>query len=442
MPNPLEVIVTFPSATDDCVGDGLSVSSEEPYVDPFDGFFGRNPDWSPPPGGLLDIPNARLWFASMESVSKRQLYSYQQPLKGRSNARVRINGRTMLMMSAYDYLGLLGHPLIEGAAEEALRLYGTGTGGVRLLTGTLELHRQLEDELAAFKGTQAALTFSSGYTATLGLIPALLGPSDRVIVDERAHRSILDACTLARVKCSRFRHNDPEHLRHRLERGAAAGQRTLIVVEGIYSMDGDVCPLPEIVELKNRTGAFLMVDEAHSFGSLGPTGRGVHEHFGLDAESVDIWMGSLSKAIPANGGFVAGSKELVMYLQHAAAPFMFSAALCPAATAAAHQALRVLAAEPERLVRLRHNAEALRRGLIELGYDTGTSSSCVVPVLLGDEEATYRIARQLYDLGIFVSAVVHPAVPRGAAILRLCATAAQSAPDLEEVLEAFRLVRA
>ncbi|HYY55729.1 MAG TPA: pyridoxal phosphate-dependent aminotransferase family protein [Pyrinomonadaceae bacterium] len=434
--------MTFPSATDDCVDDPFSVSSEDSFVDPFDGFFKLNPEWSPPEGGLLDIPNARQWFASMESVSNRRLYSYQQPLRRRTGARVRINGRTMLMMSAYDYLGLLGHPLIEDAAAEALRLYGTGAGGVRLLTGTLALHRELEDEIALFKGTQAALTFSSGYMATLGLIPALLGPSDRIIVDERAHRSIIDACRLARVKYSRFRHNDPEHLRHRLERGASAGQRTLVVAEGIYSMDGDVCPLPEIVELKNRYGAFLMVDEAHSFGSLGPTGRGAHEHFGLDPESVDIWMGSLSKAIPANGGFVAGSKELVMYLQHAAAPFMFSAALCPAATAAALEALRVLKAEPERLDKLRHNAEKLRRGLDGLGFDTGTSSTCIVPVVLGDEEAAYDIARRLYDLGIFVSAVVHPAVARGAAILRLCATAAQTSQDLDEVLEAFRMVRA
>lgn len=433
--------MTFPSATDDDVDEATTASSATPLVDPFDGFFKRNPQWSPPEGGLLDITNARQWFASMESVSNRDLYSYQQPLNHRTGARVLVDGRVMLMMSAYDYAGLLGHPLIEEAAHEALRLYGTGAGGVRLLTGTLEIHRQLEDEIAAFKGTQAALTFSSGYMATLGLIPALLGTGDRMIVDEKAHRSILDACRLAGVKWTRFRHNDPEHLRYKLERGAGY-RRTLVVVEGIYSMDGDVCPLPEIIELKNRYGAFLMVDEAHSFGALGATGRGVHEHYGLDAESVDVWMGSLSKAIPANGGFVAGTKELVMYLQHAAAPFMFSAALCPAATAAASQALRVLKAEPERLVKLRHNAKRLRSGLTELGYDTGASSTCILPIILRDEEATYKIARQLYDLGIFVSAVVHPAVPRGAAMLRLCATAAQTSQDLDEALEAFRLVRA
>lgn len=434
--------MTLPSATDDDIDEARSAASATFMFDPFDGFFRENPLWSPPEGGLLDIPNARQWFASMESVSRRDLYSYQQPLKNRSGARVLIDGRVMLMLSAYDYAGLLGHPLIEAAAHEAIRLYGTGAGGVRLLTGTLELHRQLEDEIAAFKGTQAALTFSSGYMATLGLIPALLGPCDRVVVDEKSHRSILDACRLAGVKWSRFRHNDPEHLRYRLERGAASARRTLVIIEGIYSMDGDVCPLPEIIELKNRYGAFLMVDEAHSFGALGPSGRGVHEHYAVEAESVDIWMGSLSKAIPANGGFVAGTKELVIYLQHAAAPFMFSAALCPAATAAALQALKILAAEPQRLLRLRHNSERLRRGLAELGYDTGTSSTCIVPVLLRDEDATYRIARQLYNLGIFVSAVVHPAVPRGAALLRLCATAAQTSQDLEEALEAFRLVRA
>ncbi len=438
----------FHIATDDCVDEVAAaedftetVAAPSSFVDPFDGFFKKRANWSPPEGGLLDIQNARQWFASMESVSTRDLYSYQQPLHERQGARVRLDGRMMLMLSAYDYAGLLGHPLIEEAAHAALSMYGTGTGGVRLLTGTLELHRQLESEIADFKGTEAALTFSSGYMATLGLVPALLGPRDRMIVDERAHRSILDACKLAGVKWARFRHNDPEHLRYKLERLSAEGQRTLVVVEGIYSMDGDVCPLPEIIELKNRYKAFLMVDEAHSFGSLGPTGRGVNELYGIEAGEVDVWMGSLSKAIPANGGFVAGTQELVMYLQHAAAPFMFSAALCPAAAAAALESLRVLKAEPERLYKLRHNAERLRSGLNELGYDTGASSTCVVPVLLHDEEATYRIARRLYELGIFVSAVVHPAVPRGAAMLRLCATAAQTAQDLDEALEAFRLVR-
>lgn len=429
------------SATDELFDERTALSSEVPFVDPFEGFFKLNRNWSPPEGSLLDTPAARRWFASMESVSRRDLYSYQQPLEGREGPRVTTGGRTMLMMSSYDYLGLLGHPLIESAAHEALSLYGTGAGGVRLLTGTLELHRQLEAEIADFKGTQAALTFSSGYMATLGLIPALVGPSECVIMDERAHRSIIDACRLAGVRCHRFRHNDMDDLRRKLER-VGRERRTLIIVEGIYSMDGDVCPLPEIIELKNRYGAFLMVDEAHSFGSFGPTGRGVHEHYSVDAESVDIWMGSLSKAIPANGGFVAGTHELVMYLQHAAAPFMFSAALCPAATAAALESLRILRAEPQRLIKLRYNAERLRRGLNELGYDTGASSTCVVPVRLGSEDAAYKLARRLYDLCILVSAVVHPAVPRDRALLRLCVTAAQSIEDVDETLEAFRLASA
>jgi glycine C-acetyltransferase len=348
----------------------------------------------------------------------------------------------MLMLSAYDYLGLIGHPRIERAAVEAVCTYGTGTGGVRLLTGTTELHRELEREIAAFKGTDDALAFTSGYMATLGVISALFGPGDLILADSRIHRSVIDACQLARVPVCRFRHNDPESLERALRRRRRS-QRTLVIVEGIYSMDGDVCPLPAVVELKRRHGVHLMVDEAHSFGVLGAAGRGVDEHFGIAASGVDIWMGSLSKAIPSTGGFLAGGRELMIYLQHGAAPFMFSAALCPAATAAAREALRVLAAEPERLTRLRRNADRLRCGLADLGYDTGRSETPIIPVIQGDNVAAFRLARSLLDLGIMASAVIPPAVPRSEARLRLCATAAQTPADLDQALDAFaRLARA
>jgi 7-keto-8-aminopelargonate synthetase-like enzyme len=213
--------------------------------------------------------------------------------------------------------------------------------------------------------------------------------------------------------------------------------RTLIVVEGAYSMDGDLCPLPDVVELKEKYGAMLLVDEAHSFGVLGASGRGLHEHFGVPASAVDLWMGSLSKAIPANGGFLAASQAMIVYLQHEAAPFMFSAALCPAAAGAAGAALKVIGAEPWRLESLRRNTVKLRDGLEELGFDTGNSVTPIVPVVLNDDVAAYRLSRRLYDEGILATAVVPPAVPLGTARLRLCAMATHTENDLSEAHRAF-----
>ena len=393
-----------------------------------------------PPGGLLDSESGRRWFDILAWAYQNDFYTLQPALEGKSGPRVQVNGRQFRMVSSYDYLGLIGHSRIEAAAVAAIARYGTGTGGVRLLTGTCDLHGQFETELSAFKGTEAAITFSSGYLANLAVISALLGPSDKAVIDSRAHRSIYDACRLARVPVSTFAHNDTSALQKVLEEDPAVGH-TLIIVDGIYSMDGDICPLPELIDLKRKHRAYLMVDEAHSFGVLGGAGRGVDQHFGLDGREVDIWMGSLSKAIPSNGGFIAGTQALIIYLQHAAAPFMFSAALCPAAIAAGREALNVVQDEPERLIRLHRNADALRAQLIELGYNTGESVSPVIPVIMGSDEAACRLACELLDVGILAVPVLYPAVPRGEARLRLCATAAQDEVFLGEVVEGFRSVR-
>jgi glycine C-acetyltransferase len=410
-----------------------------PY-DPFDGYFTHDGHAAAAPGSLLDLAAARRWFEILRRGSEEDLYTYQQPLEGRSGPRVSVNARPALMLASYDYLGLLGCPAVEEAAVAAVRAYGTGTGGVRMLTGTTALHHELEREIAAFKGVAAALTYGAGYLANLAAIGALVGPRDRVIMDARAHRSLHEACVLAGVPVQTFRHNDPATLRRELER-EAAGRRTLIVVDGLYSMDGDICPLSEIVALKHEFGAFLLVDEAHSLGVLGESGRGVHEHFGLPADVVDIWTGSLSKAIPANGGYLAGSRALVIYLQHGTAPFWFSAALCPAAVGAALEALRVLQREPARLGRLRRNAALLRDGLRSRGYDTGASAGPIIPVIVGTNDAAWRLARRLFDRGVIAPAVVYPAVPLDTARLRLCATAAQSQAHLDEALAAFEGAR-
>ena len=395
----------------------------------------------PTPGGLLDSADAQRWFALLAWAEARDLYTYQQPLDGRSGPRVRIRGRSMLMLSACDYLGLAGHPEIEAAAITAIRSFGTGTGGVRMLTGTNRLHEALDHELAAFKGVPAALSFGSGYLANIAAVTALVGPRDRVFIDARAHRSLHEACRLARVPTRTFPHNDMLALEALLS-GRRRRGRALIVVDGLYSMDGDLCPLPDLVALKRRFNAFLLVDEAHALGVLGSHGRGVHEHYGMPADCVDVWTGSLSKAVPSNGGFAAGSRELVLYLQHAGAPFWFSAALCPPAAAAACAALRVARREPERLERQRRAASALRAGLRDHGYDTGSSTTAIVPVMTGSAERAWSLARALFARGVIAAAVVYPAVPRRGARLRLCATAALSESDLRDAIDNFAALAA
>ena len=404
-------------------------------VDPFDGFFHDEPDGIHAAGGLLDTPAARAWLGTVGWGARTGLYTFQQPLAERSGARVEVGGRTFWMASSYDYLGLIGHPDVEAAAVEAVRVYGTGTGGVRLLTGTNGLHRALEADLAAHYGVGAALTFSSGYLANLGAIAALFGPNDLAVLDARSHRSIADACRLARVPTTFFRHNDFDHLDAVLRERAVG--RTLVVVEGVYSMDGDGCDLAEVVRLKERHGAFLLVDEAHALGAVGAGGRGSWERDGVDPRYVDLWTGSLSKALASNGGFVAARPEVVYYLQHGAAPFFFSAALCPAAVAAARESLAVAGREEWRHERLRRNAAGLRDGLRTLGWDTALSDSPIVPVVAGSDEAAYELARALHDRGVLATAVVHPAVARGSARLRLCATAAQDDSAIDAILAAF-----
>lgn len=389
---------------------------------------------APPRGGLLDQSRARRWLGVVEWGVRTGLYTYERPLQGKCAPHVRVADRPMLMMSSYDYLGLIGHPEIETAAVEAIRTYGTGSGGVRLLTGTTELHRALDADLAAFKGTEAALSFSSGFLANLAAVSALVGPHDRVILDAYAHRSLVDACRLARAPFQRFSHNDPASLDMELRRPSTA-RRTLVIVEGVYSMDGDLCPLPDIIDLKRRHGAYLMVDEAHSFGVLGHHGRGIDEHYGLDPREVDLWAGSLSKAIPSTGGFLAGAGDIIQYLKHESAPYFFSAAACPASVAAARAALRVVEHEPQRRIQVMQRARQLRDNLKTRGISTGKSSTPIVPVLIGTNEDTWTVARRLEDEGILASAVVPPAVPRGAARLRLCCMATHSENDIARTVE-------
>jgi glycine C-acetyltransferase len=402
----------------------------------FEGYFSSARSWKFGKSDLIDARGRRL-FETTAMACDADAYPFQIPLESRTGPEVQADGHSMLMLSSYDYLGLIGDPRVDGAAIEAIKKYGTGTGGARLLTGTTDQHQQMEQDLAAFRGTKAAITYSSGYAANVAVIGALLGPADRVIMDALCHRSLTDACRFAGVQLQRFQHNDLESLQQEIENGPPAN-RTLIITDGVFSMDGDICLLPEIIEVKKKLGCFLLVDDSHATGVLGARGRGVDEHFGIAASEVDIWTGSLAKAIPSTGGFVAGSQELAIFLQHASSPYIFSAALSPASVAAIREGLSILAREPERVARIEQNANFLRSGLRSLGYDTGLSETAVIPVILKDEVTTALFARRLRDHGILAAPVLFPAVPQGSARLRLCVTAAHTRPHLEFALEVFK----
>jgi len=404
----------------------------------FNGFFTPGKSWVYEKDGILDVRGRRL-FGMMNLACQEDCYPYQVPLESRTGPWVEAEGRRMLMLSSYDYLSLVGDPRIEAAAVAAIRRFGSASGGARLLTGTNVLHRQIEADLAAFKGTESALTFSSGYNANLGVISGLFTPQDRVILDSLSHRSLVDACRLAGVQLQRYRHNDLDSLRDELRNGK--GNRTLIVADGVFSMDGDICPLPELIQIKRDFKCLLMVDDAHAIGVLGATGRGTDEHYGCSTSDVDLWTGSLAKSIPSTGGFIAMSEEVSVFLQHSTSPYIFSAALCPASSGAIREGVAILSAEPHLVKRLRDRANYLRAGLQDIGYDTGHSCTPIIPVILKDEEAALRLSRALRDHNILVAPVVFPAVPLGTARLRICVNAGHTIADLDHALDAFRKLR-
>jgi len=371
-------------------------------------------------------------------LQESSLYFYLQPVDSMDGAWISSNGRRMLNLASYSYLGLLGHPYIEEAAQEATSRYGTGTHGVRILAGSLPIHEQLEQTIARFKNAEDAIVYSSGYVTNLATIPSLVGRNDVVIADKLNHASIVDGCLLSGAEFLRFRHNDMADLERRLQQvGHDCGK--LVVVDAVFSMDGDIIDLPEVSRLCRQYDALLMVDEAHSLGVLGETGHGIEDHFGL-GNVVDIKMGTLSKTIPSVGGYVAGSRELITYLKHTARAFVFSAALPPAQTAAAQASFEVIETEGERVETLRRNVDLFLGGLQERGFDTLNSETPIVPIICGSDERAYQVARLCQEEDVFVLPVVSPAVPPGLARLRANVTAAHSEADIEHALDV--LVRA
>ncbi len=369
-------------------------------------------------------------------LRRNGLYFYLQPISELDGVWVTVNGRRMLLFAGYSYLGLLGHPKITAAAQEALARYGTGTHGVRILAGTLPLHDELEQTIARFKKAEAAIVYSSGYVTNLATVSALvMGRNDVVICDKYNHASIVDGCLLSRAKFARFRHNDMADLERCLQQaGTDAGK--LVVVDAVFSMDGDIINLPEVSRLCREYEALLMVDEAHSVGVLGETGHGIEEHFGLE-DAIDLYMGTLSKPIPSVGGYVAGSQEIITYLKHVARAFVFSASLPPAQTAAATASFEVIEEEPWRVKTLQRNVRLFLGGLKARGFNTLNSETPIVPIICGEDERAFQMTKLCQEENIFVLPVVSPAVPVGLARLRANVTAAHSEEDIAYALDVF-----
>lgn len=370
----------------------------------------------------------------VDDYKAEDLYFYNMPVSElRGGARVLVDGREMDMYASYSYLGLVGHPRINAAAKAAIERYGTGTHGVRTLAGTLKLHRELEDTIAEFKDAEAAITYTSGYVTNLTVISTLMGRGDYVISDKLNHASIVDGCLMSGARFVRFRHNDMEALEQRLQQ-VPADKARMVVSDAVFSMDGDIIDFPRLVELCQKYDAWLMIDEAHSVGVLGKTGRGIEEHFGMPG-TIDIKMGTLSKTIPSVGGYIAGKKELISYLRHASRAYIFSAALPPAQAAAAKASFEVILDEPWRVDKLCANTQQFINGLKQRGFDTLNTETAIVPVVCGSDESAFEVTRVAQKQNLFVLPVVSPAVPPGLARLRATVTAAHEPQDIQRAMD-------
>ncbi|OUM99645.1 MAG: 8-amino-7-oxononanoate synthase [Firmicutes bacterium ZCTH02-B6] len=366
------------------------------------------------------------------------VYRHPRVLEGPQGPRAVIDGREVVNLSSNNYLGLADDPRLRQAAMRAIEEYGAGTASVRTIAGTNRLHAELERRLAAFKRTEAALVFQSGFTANAGTVAAILGKEDVIISDELNHASIIDGCRLSRAQIKIFPHKDVAAMRRLLEESRDA-RRVLVITDGVFSMDGDIAPLPEIVAVAKEYGAITMVDDAHASGVLGSNGRGTVDHFGLHGQ-VDIQVGTLSKAIGVLGGYVAGSKLLIDYLIQRARPFLFSTSHPPAVTAACLAALDILESDEELIQRLWENARYFREGLADAGFDVKGSETPIIPVIVGEGEKAMRLSDRLFEEGVFAQGIAYPTVPKGKARVRTIVTAAHTRDDLDRALTAFRKV--
>jgi len=376
-------------------------------------------------------------FDKAKELISRGIYPYFRVIESAQDPEIIMNGRRMIMIGSNNYLGLTNHPKVKEAAIDAIKKYGTGCAGSRFLNGTLTIHVELEEKLARFMRKEAALVFSTGFQVNLGVISALAGKDDVIIIDKMDHASIIDGCRLSFGEVKKFRHNDMNDLERVLREYESKDK--LIVVDGVFSMEGDIARLPEIITLAKSYGARVMVDDAHGIGVLGQTGRGTAEHFGLEDE-VDLIMGTYSKSLASIGGFIAGSTDVIHYIKHTARSLIFSASPPPASVASVSAALDIIENEPERRKALWRNTNKMFKGFTELGFEVGPSQTPIIPIVVNDNENAFVMAMMLQEEGIFANVAVSPAVPNGRALIRTSYMATHTEEQLDKVLMAFEKV--
>lgn len=363
------------------------------------------------------------------------LFNRIRTIESPMDGHVTIDGRSLLNFCANNYLGLANHPRLRTAVKDAVDKYGVGPGAVRTIAGTMSLHIQLEEKLAAFKRAEACITLQSGFTANLATIPALVGKGDIIFSDELNHASIIDGSRLSRANIVRYAHNDVDDLRRKIAETTEYGRR-LIVTDGVFSMDGDIAPLDKICEVAEEHDILLMVDDAHGEGVLGEGGRGIVDHFGLHGR-VDVEVGTLSKAFGVMGGLVAGKQAIIDWLRQRGRPFLFSSALTVPDTAACLAAVELLQESTELVERLWSNAALFKKEMQTMGFNTGVTQTPIVPVMLGEATLAQKFSQRLLEEGVFAMAIGYPTVPQGKARIRVMNSAAHSQSDLEEALDVF-----
>lgn len=377
-------------------------------------------------------------FTEAERVKALDLYPYFRPIQSDQDTEVLLDGKKVLMFGSNSYLGLTCHPKVKEGAISAIRKYGTGCGGSPFLNGTLDIHIECQERLAQFVHKEAALLFSTGMQANLGAISAMTGRDEYVILDKFNHASIVDGARLGLGRVTRFQHNNLESLDRALA-GCNPERGKLIVVDGVFSMHGDIAPLPAIVDLAEKYDAGVMVDDAHGIGVLGEQGQGTCDHFGL-TDRVDIIMGTFSKSLATVGGFIAADLTVIDYLKHHARALIFSASIAPANVGAVMAALDIINSEPERIEQLWANSKRMTGGLRSIGYNLGATETPILPVFIGDDLTCFKMCRMLQDEGVFVSPVISPAVEVGHSLMRVSLMATHTFPQIDRAIDKFRVV--
>ena len=381
------------------------------------------------------MPRAQLTFLTDElnKLREQKLYQRLRILEGEQLPVSRFDGREVINLSSNNYLGLTTHPKLRRRAIEAIERYGVGSGAVRTIAGTMTVHMALEEKIAKFKNVEAAVVFQSGFTANAGTVQAILGKEDVIVSDELNHASIIDGCRLSRAEIKVFPHKDLDACEKVLQEIAARPGRKLLVTDGVFSMEGDIAPLPALVELAERYVAIMMIDDAHSSGVLGRNGRGTVDHFDLHGR-VDIQVGTLSKAVGALGGYVCSTRDTIDFLYHRARPFLFSTSHPPSVAASCLAAFEVLEEEPQLIQRLWDNTNFFKEGLKRLGFDTGMSETPITPVIVGDTALAHQFSRDLFEAGVFAQSIGFPTVPKGKARVRTIVTATHTRDELSRAL--------